>query len=275
MTVITRLCSASECQKPAAPKSRYCGGHRISDWRNGDPHQRAVTIQQVAPFVCHTAEAITSRPDAGQLWRVLEERWSTYYESAQSVAFRGIVSDPEMVGSITTRKARPFEVEAAKAIHKTVVFGRSVPKPREIITNVLALILMREVEPERFVTDRAFLFQVARRFLCLNKANATLTGAGNGSTEYKPLKAKAMEHLGEYLLKALGAAGQSLVAAIKEDIAIREAGIEAYEEAVASLGPKMIPLDDLFPVKRRGPVFDPVTGMRNSTLKWFEKHGKK
>ncbi len=81
-----------------------------------------------------------------------------------------------------------------------------------------------------------------------------------------------MEHLGAYLLKALGAVGTALVVAIREGMAERAAELKDYEAAVAALGPRMILIDDLFLSQKRGPVFDPETGIRSSILRWYEKN---
>lgn len=280
MPVITGQCAAAGCQKPTFRNYRFCGQHHNNEWRHGHPLQTAVTFKQVSPFVCRVAEAISAREDAGNIWRVLEVRWSAYLTGAVTVTTQGIFSDPESASTVTARKALRHEIEAAHAIKKTAEAGIP-PKPREIVANVVALILMREMEPERFQDDRAFLFQVARRFICLNPANATKTAPSRSSTNYRPLKAKAMEHLGEYLLKALGAFGLALVASIREGMAERAAELKDYEAAVVALGPRMIPIDswrasdDLFPSRKHGPRFDPETGIRSSILRWYEKNGGK
>ena len=272
---------AVACPNPSARHSPYCANHAVRLWRHGHPLQTAVTFKEVMPYVCHAAEAITSRPDSSDVWRVLEARWSAYFAAAHAMTNRGIYADPELTG-ITMRKALKHEVEAAKAIDKTMTArtaGRSAtpPKPREIIANVLALILMREVSPERFEDGRAFLFQVARRFLCLNPVNATKTNARKSSV-YKPLKAKAMEFLGSFLMTALGQAGVSLVASVRHGLAEVEASTKAYQAVVASLSPPLVPL---FPkAKGRGVVaglpagIDPETGLaplRPAHLKWLRK----
>jgi hypothetical protein len=233
MASIRAPCSIPYCQHPKSTHSGFCSTHASRLARNGHVEQNAITSSQILPFVCHVVEAITSRPDAQDIWRALEQRWAAYLASAEAIVERGTYVDPETMGISSTRRATPNEVVAAKAILKTATFGVR-PKPRTVIANVLAVILMREVSPEFFQDDRAFIFQVGRRFLGLNSANAVVVGKA-GSTYYRALKAPAMEILGTFLLQALGEAGRSLVTSIQHKIAAVQINARVYRQAAARL----------------------------------------
>ncbi len=196
MPVITGQCAAPGCHKPTFRNLRFCGQHHNNEWRHGHPFQSAVTFKQVSPFVCRVAEAISSRDDAAHIWRTLEARWTAYLNAAVTVAVQGVFSDPENASTVTMRKGLRHEVEAAQAIKKTATAGSKAPQAREIIANVVALVLMREMEPERFQDDRAFLFQVARRFICLNPANATKTAPAAHRPTISPSRRRRWSTLG-------------------------------------------------------------------------------
>lgn len=182
----TRPCAAPCCQSMAAWLSEYCSTHTSRLHRNGHPLQSAVSAREIAPFVCSVVEAIDSRQAAGaDPWQTYERRWAGVVDAARTIA-NG------------TAGATREDVSAARAIVKTVSVG-TTPAARGIVANILALVRMRETMPERFADDRAFVFQVARRFLTLNRANAKPIKAG-GSTIYPPLLMPAMERLGAILL---------------------------------------------------------------------------
>jgi hypothetical protein len=78
---------------------------------------------------------------------------------------------------------------------------------RDVIETVLALYVMRTREPKRFVSDRAFCFQLVRHVRRLGRTRA---GVHAETLFYRELPPRTVEAMGKMLIQAFGSAGVHL-----------------------------------------------------------------
>ena len=89
-----------------------------------------------------------------------------------------------------------------------------------VIDTALAMFVMREVRPQRFKSDKAFDFQLARRVRALTDSNAgTYFDHETGKTKrvYRDIVPATLERLALPLKEAFGVAGVQLAALDERD----------------------------------------------------------
>lgn len=129
---------------------------------------------------------------------------------------------------------RPGVSWRLSAAFEVTRLSRSV-SPREVLVTVAAMMLMRETEGRRFVTDRSFKVQVVRRVRGLTDANATdyrdfVTGKSRRT--YSELSPRASSVMGDWLLDALAVGGQFIA---RKELQDRQAKAKARQDLLADL----------------------------------------
>jgi hypothetical protein len=127
---------------------------------------------------------------------------------------------------------------AAEAIIKVASCTDSV----DVMEVLGGMYLAQEQGPYRFVSDRHYWFQLARRFRSLGD---TLTAtrwdgrANNGTGKlrklYKDLTPRGVDALAKWLVEALGGAGMNIAQSIEADEKAVLAKSQAYFESFASI----------------------------------------
>jgi hypothetical protein len=127
---------------------------------------------------------------------------------------------------------------AAEAIIKVASCTDSV----DVMEVLGGMYLAQEQGPHRFVSDRHYWFQLARRFRSLGD---TLTAtrwdgrANNGTGKlrklYKDLTPRGVDALAKWLVEALGGAGMNIAQSIEADEKAVLAKRQAYFESFASI----------------------------------------
>ena len=146
---MNRPCRAPGCSSPAASSfAAFCSPHRSAFRRHGAPDQRAITKAQLKPYLKLVKARMAKNPDS-PAWVTLDERWRALEDIA-----RGIVA-----ASPKGRAGSRYERAAA---YEVIKLADDV-KPRQVVEVATAMVMMWEMEPRQFRSDRAFWIQLARR----------------------------------------------------------------------------------------------------------------
>lgn len=196
---MSRTCRFPGCWSPAASSfAAYCTSHRTSFRRHGAPDQRAITKTILKPYLKSVRARIAKNPD-NVAWVTLDNRWRALADHA-----RAIVSDYHK-GRAGSRFERAAAFEVLKLSDDIA--------PRVVVEVTVAMVMMRELEPRQFRSDRAFWMQVARRvrgITDLNFGERWDNARGRVRRCYRDLTPRASVILGHWLVETLGVGGQHL-----------------------------------------------------------------
>lgn len=218
-----RSCSVPGCPSPAIHWGKQCNTHKARRRRHGHPRQEGVTKAELMPFVAAVRDR-KARNASNPLWGKLEARWQTTIEHCRSVAaaYAG--------GRAMNRNARQACEEVVKlAGHVEATI---------IAETALALFLMHEQAPHRFLSDEAFRFQLARRVRALADVNVGTWfdhKTGKVKRVYRDLPPKTTLAMGKMLAETFGLAGMLLARREEEDQNRRREEAEALALAVRDL----------------------------------------
>ena len=102
--------------------------------------------------------------------------------------------------------------------------------------------LKQEQDPHRFVSDRHFWFQLARRFRSLGDTltatrwdGRALNGHGKLRRLYKDLTPKGIDELAKWLVEGLGSAALNIATAIEEEEKREIAKVQAYRDSFQTI----------------------------------------
>lgn len=204
LRAMNKPCGVARCTEPATGFSTLCDTHKKHQRRHGHAQQAAVTVHQLAPYVARVKARRAKNPTS-DVWPILAARWDAVTENAQALAQRvaggAAVVAPE-----------------AKAAEQWLRLAGNVPA-EAVVDAVLGMYLMRDAEPRRFQSDRAFLFQLVRRVRGLAPVNAGSywdAQRGRARKVYQDLPPRVVEWLADALVKAFGGAGLILAAKERE-----------------------------------------------------------
>jgi len=182
--------------------------------------QEGVTKAQLKPYLAMVRERITAN-EANPAWGKLEARWKALGGHAEAT----------LAAYHNGRPSVRWEVAAAQE----VVRLSGYVAPRDVLVTTAAMVLMLELDPRRFRSDRAFRIQVARRVLGLTEANATTYRhwrTGKEHRVYRELGPRTTETIGAWLIDAMGLAGTHIARKDREE---REARMAAHRTLQADL----------------------------------------
>jgi hypothetical protein len=173
--------------------------------------QKAVTKAHLWPYLMRVRKRISRNPDS-IAWVILDERWRVLVDRARAV----------LAKFATGRGGVRWEKLAAQEVVK---LANDVPA-RTVVEVTAAMMMMCEMEPGRFKSDKAFWLQLARR-------TRSLTDMNYGERldrvrqrvrrRYRELSPKASLLLGQWLATTLGIAGQYMARAERVERALYEA----------------------------------------------------
>lgn len=213
-------CLAPGCGEPTSSKySHHCQTHKARLRRHGAVDQEGVTKAHLKSYLAIVRERIAAN-EANPAWGKLEARWKALGEHAAGI----------LAAFYNGRPSARWEVAAAREVARLSGYVA----PRDVLVTTAAMVLMLELDPRRFRSDRAFRIQVARRVLGLTEANATtyrdLTGKEH--RVYKELGPRTSETIGMWLIEAMGIAGAHIA---RKDKEARAARMAAHRELQADL----------------------------------------
>src|SRR5262249_52214427 len=152
-----RTWRAPGCLSPAASRfAAYCPPHRATLRRHGAVDQRAITKAHLKTYLRLAKVHIAKNPNS-EAWTTLDARWRALVDHAQAIR----------AAAAAGRAGSRFERSAA---YEVVKLAEEV-KPREVVEVTCAMVMMWDLEPCQFRSDRAFWLQLARRVRGLTDVN--------------------------------------------------------------------------------------------------------
>lgn len=203
--------------------SILCDAHKHVQRRHGHPEQEGITVHRLRPYL-RRVEARRAKNKDSNAWALLEARWDALLGHAQATMAQW-QSGKAMVKA---------QVDAA---HQVQVLAGAATSTA-IVNAALAMFLLRDAEPRRFASDRAFDFQLVRRVRGLAPVNAG--SYWNHKTQrttrvYKDLPPRVVEALGQQLRLAFGLAGFMLAEKERAEEAKKAAEHRQLAEALEAL----------------------------------------
>lgn len=199
-------CRAPSCQSAAHGYSPYCQNHKQSLRRHGSPTQEGVTVHELRPYVA-LVDARKAKNSDSEAWSILIGRWGVVHEHARSTL--QLFSE----GRAMSRVAR-------LAAHHLTKVALEVD-PWTVVKTALAMYLMEDQRPSRFISDTAFDFQLVRRVRGLAESNAGQYWDHQKQRTkkvYRDIPPRVIQAMAQPLKMAFGAAGLMLASKEREDI---------------------------------------------------------
>lgn len=203
---MSKQCRAPGCHGAASGFSPFCNVHKQAVRRHGEATQTGVTVHELRPYLARV-EARKAKNPASEAWSLLEARWEAVVARARETIRQC------SAGAVSIRHHR-------LAAHQLVTVADNV-EPWVVVRTVLAMYLMQDDHPRRFVSDAAFDHQMVRRVRGLAPANAgTYWDHERGRTRrvYRDITPRVINAMAQPLKEALGVGGLRLA-----DIERREA----------------------------------------------------
>jgi hypothetical protein len=201
---MTKRCAALHCAEPVAGYSTLCESHKRTLRRHGHALQKGITALELKPFQDRITARRAKNP-ANPTWGLLRGRWEALTAHAKATL--------DAYGS----PAISYERQTAEQLG---VLRTTVPVDA-VIDAALAMFLLWEQSPHRFMTDKAFNFQLARRVRGLAEANSGShysASEGRIKRTYKDTPPRVLDCLAESLKVAFGVAGMRLAELEKKDV---------------------------------------------------------
>lgn len=195
---MTKRCAAPHCAEPVAGYSTLCESHKRTLRRHGHALQKGITVLELKPFQDRISARRAKNP-ANPTWELLRGRWEALTAHAKAKV------DAYANGS----PAISYERQTAEQLG---VLRTTVPVDA-VIDAALAMFLLWEQSPHRFMSDKAFNFQLARRVRGLAEANSGShysAKEGRIKRTYKDTPPRVLDCLAESLKVAFGIAGMRL-----------------------------------------------------------------
>ncbi|WBT39954.1 hypothetical protein [Hyphomicrobium sp. DMF-1] len=150
------------------------------------------------PYLTLVRARIDKNPHS-PAWITLEARWRALVDVAE-----GIVADCE--------RGRPGPRPQRLAAYEVIKVGKTA-EPRAVVEMTMAMVMMREMTPHLFRSDRAFWVQLGRRvrgLTDLNFGERYVHATGKVKRCYRELSPQAGIVLGRWLAETLGVGGLHL-----------------------------------------------------------------
>ncbi len=193
---MNRPCRAPGCRVAASSRfAAHCPRHKAALRRHGDAEQRSITKGMLTPYL-RMAKNRIDKNSKNSAWATLEARWSALVAHAEAIVAAYEAGRP----SIRHERIAAFEI---------IKLARNV-EPRRLLEVTSALVLMRELEPHYFKSDRSFWVQLSRRVRA--EANVSFGErwdhrTGRVRRMYRDLSPRAAIIVGRWLASTLGVAG--------------------------------------------------------------------
>jgi hypothetical protein len=182
-----------------------------------------VTKSELAHYVEFVRKRKAKNPSS-PFWGTVAGRWAALVEHARGVTgefYRG-------------RAMVRHEVQACDA---TVKVAENV-EAASVVETALALYMMLELDPRRFLSDDAFKFQLVRRVRGLTEVNAGEWfdhKTGKTKRAYKDLSPRTTAIMADLLVRTFGAPGVMLAKREAEDLARGAQQVKELGDAVGAM----------------------------------------
>jgi len=182
-----------------------------------------ITKAALQPYLRRVSNRIAAN-ESNPAWGILDQRWQSLVSASRAAVEAWLAGRP---GS---------RIERAVAYEITKLSDDD--KGKEVLITTAAMIIMREEEPARFVSDEAFWVQLSRRVRALTYMNV---GESYDHTtkrmkrHYRDLTPKAAVLFGRTLAATLGLAGLHIARIEKVIAERRDAERSALHNALSDL----------------------------------------
>lgn len=220
---MTTECTVTGCHAPPSGYSPLCERHKKALRRHGHAQQEGVLVHELAPFKARIV-ARRNRNPGSPVWDILEQRWEAVKVNAERV-LRGAAS------------GKPHNSDDLKAAHHIAQLGKTAA-PGAVVDTALAMFLMLEDSPQRFRSDKAFAYQLARRVHALTDMHAgTYWDEERNKVKrvYRDMTPATIERLSEPLRAAFGVAGVYLAELDRKDAKAKNAKRQELMDALKGL----------------------------------------
>lgn len=221
--IMNTQCAAIGCLSLSVGFSTLCTQHRKALTRHGHPGQSPVTVHELRPYLNKVAARQQANPSS-PAWPILTDRWAVIIKHAQKTlaAYEG------------GRACNRYAILTAQQVR---TLADSVA-PTAVMQTALAMYLLAEDRPSRFVSDAGFGFQLVRRVRGLTTTNAgSYWDPKTRKTKrvYKDLPPRVVEVLAGQLKATFGAAGIQLVAFERQQMAAADVERRKLSAALEAL----------------------------------------
>jgi hypothetical protein len=215
---MSKLCRAPGCSGAVTMGrfSVHCEKHHRALRRHGDTSGNAFTKTELANYR-RMVKAKRKATKAAPFWTECETRWDELVRWAQS--------------TVSAWRAGRATHRPTKIAAQEIIKVADASPAKEVIEVIGGMLLGLELDAHRFVSDRHFTFQLARRIRSLGDTlTATRWDNKHGKVRrlYHELTPRAVEVLAERLVEALGGAGVNIARTIKEDLRREQEKHNAY-----------------------------------------------
>ena len=189
-----RTCVINQCNGMAAGYSKLCEKHKRNQRRHGDPEQIGVTVSELKLYFERAQRRVLKNAE-NETWAILKDRWEKLIA----------IADQKQQIYKSGKSANKDEINALSEITKL-----RDTDPQKIIETYIAMYLLMMEQPRRFISDNAFLFQLARRIRGLTDINAGQYWDNEKKQTkrvYRDVSPRVLRTLGNYLIETFGAAG--------------------------------------------------------------------
>jgi hypothetical protein len=198
--------------------ARYCHVHRNRNRRHGDPRVRAgLRKSELRPYIAEVRSVINRR---GRKDKV-ESGLTQCYRALLEIAREQLQEWSGQIVMPAWRVQAPHEIERVLS---------DIEQPIEVGILVVALHLMREREPRRFVSDRHFTFELVKAF---RKLSSVAYGSywsqdkQKAISIYKDLRPATIEHMGAaWIVPTYSKAIAYILNACKQELVEAQTGAE-------------------------------------------------
>ena len=202
---MTRRCSVATCGHVTSGFSKHCEIHKRVLRRHGHPEQRGVTAYELAPFR-KAVEARRAKNPTNPAWPLLQARWEALTGHA--------------AGTLDVYATGAASISYERMTAELLIVLRDGVPADTVIDTALAMFAMEAQRSGRFRSDRAFVFELARRVRGLADVNA-----GSKWDEkqqrmrrtYSEVPPRVLECIGASLQTAFGVAGMRLAELDKKE----------------------------------------------------------
>lgn len=199
-------CRTPNCDREPHGFSTHCQTHKQNLRRHGAPTQQGVTVHELSPYIA-LVEARKGKNANSDAWNILAARW-------------GVVQDFAKAELQRFTEGRPGPRWQRLAAHHLFTVGRDV-EPWLVVRTCLAMYLLQDQRPTRFVSDAAFDFQLVRRFRGLTESNAGMYWdheTQKTKRVYRDIPPRVTQAIAPHLKAAFGAPGLALAVKERKDI---------------------------------------------------------
>jgi hypothetical protein len=216
-------CKVTGCSHPKEGRSHYCLSHKKNKARHGHAEQASVSSHELATYL-KTVRARIAKNPSSPVWNKLDKHWMAVVRIAQYHV------EATQVGKPQVRHQREAWADLAR-------LGQSV-EPRKVVEIALAIYLMQDWHPRRFVDDAAFGFQLVRRIRSLDSVAVGTSydhKLGKVKKVYRDMKPKTVEVLAGIFQQAFGVAGLTVAKLEAKQRQQQESAREEFHNELAEL----------------------------------------